>query len=58
MLTFYAALLALGYLIVDIGVLDRGIGFWFMLIGSIGALVGAILMQNEARTGASGPPRV
>jgi hypothetical protein len=60
-LTFYAALLAFGFLIVDNGGVDRGVGFWFMLIGAIASFVGAILMQNEARTGASGPsgpPRV
>ncbi len=58
-LTFYSAILAVAFLILDYGDVgaDRGVGFWFMLIGAVGSLVGAILMQNEARTGATGPPR-
>ena len=43
--------------IVDKGAYDLGFGFFLVFIGSVGSFVGAILMQNEARTGAAGPPR-
>jgi hypothetical protein len=56
-LTFFSAVLALAYLLVDKGGYDLGIGFFLVFIGAIGSFVGAILLQNEARTGASGPPR-
>jgi hypothetical protein len=56
-LTFFAAILALAYLLVDKGGYDLGFGFFLVFIGAVGSLVGAILMQNEARTGAGGPPR-
>lgn len=49
-LTFYSALLAVGYLILDKGGVDFGFGFWFVLIGSVATLVGAIIMTNEAKT--------
>lgn len=56
-LTFFAAVLALGYLIQDKGAYDLGFGYFFVFIGAIGSFVGAILLQNEARTGTGGPPR-
>jgi hypothetical protein len=56
-LTFFAAILALAYLLVDKGAYDLGFGFFLVFIGGVGSFVGAILMQNEARTGIGGPPR-
>jgi hypothetical protein len=50
-LTFFAAILAVAYLIVDKGPGGGlGFGFWFVLIGAVGSLVGAVLMMNEAQT--------
>jgi hypothetical protein len=49
-LTFFAAILAVAFLVVDRGVAyDLGIGYWFVLIGAVASLVGAIIMMNEAR---------
>jgi hypothetical protein len=50
-LTFFAAILAVAFLVVDRGVAyDLGIGYWFVLIGAIVSLVGAAIMMNEATT--------
>jgi hypothetical protein len=50
-LTFFAAILAVAYLIVDKGPGGGlGWGYWFVLIGAIASLVGAVLMMNEAKT--------
>ena len=49
-LTFFSALLAVGYLLLDKGGFDFGFGFWFVLIGSVATLVGAIVIMNEAKT--------
>lgn len=54
-LGFFAALYAVAFLLVDKGGYDFGIGFWFVLIGCIASLVGAILLLRE-RTGSSSPP--
>jgi hypothetical protein len=49
-LTFFAAVVAVAYLIVDKGAATSlGFGYWFVLIGAVGSMVGAILMMNEAR---------
>jgi hypothetical protein len=56
-LTFFATILSLAFLITDKGGYDLGFGFFLVFIGGVGSFVGAILMQNEARTGAAGPPR-
>jgi hypothetical protein len=49
-LTFFSALLAVGFLVLDKGAQDFGFGFWFVLIGSVATLVGAIIVMNEAKT--------
>ena len=50
-LTFFAAVLAVAYLIVDKGPGGGlGFGYWLVLIGAVGSLVGAVLMMNEAKT--------
>ena len=50
-LTFFAAILAVAFLVVDRGVAyDLGIGYWFVLVGAIASLVGAVVMTNEATT--------
>lgn len=60
-LSFFAALLMVGYLVVDKGGLDFGIGFFFMLLGAAGLLVGSIMERTmgTARTvsfgGGQGP---
>jgi hypothetical protein len=52
-LGFFAALDALAFLVRSNGGYDRKIGFWMILVGSIGAFVGAILLQKERAGGAS-----
>jgi len=48
-LTFFAAIQAVAYLVVDRGVAyDLGIGYWFVLLGAVASLVGAVIMMNEA----------
>jgi hypothetical protein len=49
-LTFFSAILSLGFLILDYAELDldRGVGFWLLLLSSIGAVVGAVLIIAEA----------
>jgi len=60
-LSAFAALLMLGFLIMDRGGVDLGIGFWMLFLGSAGLLTGAILERTmgEARAvafgGSSGP---
>ncbi len=56
-LSFFSAILALAYLVVDKGPYDFGFGYFLVLIGALGSLVGAVLIMNE-RQGAVGPPRV
>jgi hypothetical protein len=46
-LGFFAALLAVCWLVTSKRGLDFGIGFWFILIACIAALVGAILLWRE-----------
>ena len=49
-LTFFAAVVAVAYLIVDKGPGGGlGFGYWLVLIGAIGSLVGAVVMMNEAQ---------
>jgi hypothetical protein len=47
----YATLQSLAYLLVDRGGVDLGIGFYFMLIGSIAVLVGAIMIFRAETEG-------
>jgi hypothetical protein len=49
-LGLFAALMALGWLIS--GIDDTGIGFWLLLLGSIGLVVGAVMLQRERNPGA------
>ena len=50
-LTFFAAILAVAFLIADKpAATTLGFGFWLVLIGAVGSLVGAVLMMNEAQT--------
>jgi hypothetical protein len=48
-LTFFSALLAVAFLIKDRQGLSFGFGFWFVLIGAVGSLVGAVMMSTEAK---------
>lgn len=52
-LGFFATLYAVAYLLLNKGGADFGIGFWFILISCIAALVGAVLLQRE-RAGSPG----
>ncbi len=46
---FFATVLALAFLLQDRGSgVDLGIGYWFMLLGSIAVLVGAIMLTRES----------
>ena len=51
---FFATLISIGFLLVDFGGASRAIGFWVMLLASIGLLVGAVLRMNEV--GGTAPP--
>ena len=55
-LGFFAALIAISFLIVDKSSGDTGIGFILSLIAAIGLMVGAVMMQNERRGTTSPPP--
>lgn len=55
---FFAAILALAYLILDKGQYDFGFGYFLVLIGAIGSLVGAVLVMNERRSAGTGPGTV
>jgi hypothetical protein len=55
---FFATILALAYLILDKGQYDFGIGYFLLLIGAIGSLVGAVLVMNERRAAGTGPGTV
>lgn len=55
-LAFFPAVLALSYLIQDFPGVDLSVGYWLLLIAAIGSVVGAVLMMNEARSGAPGVP--
>ena len=55
MFSFFAVVLVVAWLIVDLFGADREIGYWGMAIGAIATFVGSILMLRE-RTGAAGTP--
>ena len=49
-LAFFAATLSVAFLIIDKGPFaSSGVGLWLMLLGSVAALVGAVMLTNEAR---------
>jgi len=52
-LGFVAALYAVAYLLLNKGGASFGIGFWFILVACIAALVGAVLLMRER---AAAPP--
>jgi hypothetical protein len=49
-LGFQATIMMLAFLVRDNGILDFGIGFWFMLLSAIGLLVGAVMRTREGAT--------
>src|SRR5688572_13977195 len=53
---FFAVVLVVAWLIVDLGGADRKIGYWAMAIGAIAVFVGAILMVREATSAPGTPP--
>lgn len=56
-LAVFAGLLALGFLILDTGGLDKGIGLWLGVLASIGLIVGAVMLQRDGdRVEAAAPP--
>ena len=46
-LGFFATIQALAYLMTEFSGIDRGIGYWLLLLSAIASLVGGILMRNE-----------
>jgi hypothetical protein len=46
-LGFFSAIVALAYLLVEKGAYDFGFGYWLVLIGALGSVVGAVLVRNE-----------
>ena len=55
-LAFASFVILFGFLLTDFGGFDKGIGFWFMLLASIGLLVGSVLELQDSTTDA-GPSR-
>ena len=53
---FFAFVLVIAWLIVDIGSADRKIGYWGMAIGAIAVFVGVILMVREGAAAPGTPP--
>ena len=56
MFGFFAVVLVVAWLIVDLNGLDRKIGYWGMAVGAIAVFVGTILMVREGTTAATPPP--
>ena len=62
-LAFTAVVIMVGYLLgggfPDVGGVSKGIGFWLMLLGSIGLIVGAVmdLLDTDAGTAPGQTPR-
>jgi hypothetical protein len=57
-LAFTALVIAVGFLLVDAPGIDRGVGFWFNLLGAIGLTVGSVmelLSPGQSRSPRSGP---
>jgi hypothetical protein len=46
-LGFFAAILAIAFLIAEKGGADFGFGYFLLLIAGVGSVVGAVLMRNE-----------
>jgi hypothetical protein len=53
-----AALLMLVYLLVNKSSASYGIGFWLMLLASIGLVVGAVMLSREPAPAAGPPPAI
>jgi hypothetical protein len=43
----FAALLALCYLVLDKGVMSFGLGYWIVLLGCLGLVTGAVMLERE-----------
>jgi hypothetical protein len=55
-LGFFSAILAIAFFIYDpFAGVDKGIGFWLMLLSGIASLVGGILVMNERKSVGPGP---
>jgi len=46
-LGLFATIQALAYLMTEFSGIDRGIGYWLLLLSAIASLVGAVLLRNE-----------
>jgi hypothetical protein len=46
----FALLMSIGWVIS--GIEEKGIGLWLLLLGSIGLIAGAVMLQRERNTGA------
>jgi len=46
-LGFFAAILAIAFLIAEKGSVDFGFGYYLLLIAGVGSVVGAVIMRNE-----------
>jgi|RhiMetdeSRZDD1v2_1073273.scaffolds.fasta_scaffold213310_1 hypothetical protein len=56
MFAFFAVVLVVAWLIVDLFGADRKIGYWGMAIGAIAVFVGTILMVREGAATPGAPP--
>jgi hypothetical protein len=50
LLSVFALLMSIGWIIS--GIDKKGIGLWLLFLGSIGLVVGAVMLQRERNTGA------
>ena len=56
MFAFFAVVLVVAWLVVDLFGADREIGYWGMAIGAIAVFVGTILMVRESTAAPGTPP--
>jgi hypothetical protein len=49
-LGLFALLMSLGWIVS--GIDEKGLGLWLLLLGSVGLVVGAVMLQRERNTGA------
>jgi hypothetical protein len=54
-LSIYAVVLMVSWLLVDVGGIDKKIGLWLALLASIGLVVGAVMRLQESPSATAGP---
>ncbi|MGH9211006.1 MAG: hypothetical protein ACRD2C_10030 [Acidimicrobiales bacterium] len=54
-LSIFAGLLAIGYLLLESGGADKGIGFWLGFLASAGLIVGSVMLHLEGERATAAP---